>query len=343
MEFPFVKAKIPIMKCKNCNINKLSREFPKDVISGDCKHIPGFCLKCVVTYLNASKTNKCPECKALLNQKGIKRLNSNWENASFMIKVDSISTLNNPSNNQSGGGYFYVVMMNGTVITLSLEKVKTVIGLKRAIKSETNLEISKQKLLYNGNELKSHLQLIVLLYSITKGQSFKNLTFDLHWGFPDGERDYLDGTCLLYRDNFFYERVDWANKSHSHIPNIFHSGDKLNFATLTGHHCIKANLADLPPEITRLYFILSSWNAPNIGHFPNLSFKLYDTEKPDDQLCSCKLKYAASSSAIIMCVVIRNIFNNTWDIFEIGESSTGNAKNYTSIKSTISSLSTFFK
>ncbi|CAJ0764294.1 1835_t:CDS:2, partial [Entrophospora sp. SA101] len=308
MEFPFVKAKIPIMKCKNCNINKLSREFPKDVISGDCKHIPG-----------------------------IKRLNSNWENASFMIKVDSISTLNNPSNNQSGGGYFYVVMMNGTVITLSLEKVKTVIGLKRAIKSETNLEISKQKLLYNGNELKSHLQLIVLLYSITKGQSFKNLTFDLHWGFPDGERDYLDGTCLLYRDNFFYERVDWANKSHSHIPNIFHSGDKLNFATLT------ANLADLPPEITRLYFILSSWNAPNIGHFPNLSFKLYDTEKPDDQLCSCKLKYAASSSAIIMCVVIRNIFNNTWDIFEIGESSTGNAKNYTSIKSTISSLSTFFK
>lgn len=45
----------------------------------------------------------------------------------------------------------------------------------------------------------SHIQLIVVLYNITRAESIKNLTFDLFWGYPaNGTQDYLDGTCLLY-------------------------------------------------------------------------------------------------------------------------------------------------
>ena len=102
-------------------------------------------------------------------------------------------------------------------------------------------------------------------------------------------------------------------------------------------------MSDLPPTVTKLYFILSSWNSPSIGYFPNPSFKLYDTEKPDDQLCSYKLRAAASSKAVIMCAVIRNKNKTTWDVFEIGKLSAGNAKDYTPIKNTIEKLSTYLQ
>jgi hypothetical protein len=46
----------------------------------------------------------------------------------------------------------------------------------------------------------SHIQLIVVLYSITRAESIKSLIFDLFWGYPaNGNRDYLDGSCLLYK------------------------------------------------------------------------------------------------------------------------------------------------
>ena len=45
----------------------------------------------------------------------------------------------------------------------------------------------------------SHIQLIVVLYNITRAESIKSLTFDLFWGYPaNGTQDYLDGSCLLY-------------------------------------------------------------------------------------------------------------------------------------------------
>jgi hypothetical protein len=46
----------------------------------------------------------------------------------------------------------------------------------------------------------SHIQLIVVLYNITRAESIKSLTFDLFWGFPEsGSVDYLDGSCSLYK------------------------------------------------------------------------------------------------------------------------------------------------
>ncbi|CAH1759653.1 722_t:CDS:2 [Entrophospora sp. SA101] len=326
------------MKCKNCQLNKLSREFANDIISSKCQHVPNFCLKCIVNHLDTSKTNQCPECKSSLSQKEVQNLILKWKKAPFKIDVEIVATLNplnDPSKNQvtAASGYFYVIMINGHKIRFSLETIKTVIQLKRAIKSEINIQINKQKLIYNGNELTDfksnnssestlaeykivedcHIQLIVLLYSITKNQSLKSLTFDLQWGYPNGKIDYLDGTCLLYKDDTFFRKYDYLSKLYNDIPSMYHSGDRMDSTNQIGHHSIKANLSDLPPSITKLYFILSSWNSPDIGCFPNPSFKLYDTERPEDQLCSYKLKSAANSKAVIMCAVTRNKFKNTWD------------------------------
>jgi hypothetical protein len=64
-----------------------------------------------------------------------------------------------------------------------------------------------------------------LLYSITKDQSLNNLTFDLFWGFPRGMRDYLDGTCMLYKDKLFYKTVDYHLTCHDDLKDLTHSGD----------------------------------------------------------------------------------------------------------------------
>nr|CAG8505788.1 3277_t:CDS:2 [Entrophospora candida] len=343
------------MKCKNCQVDKLSREFPADVISNKCQHVPSFCLKCITNYLNGRNSRQCPECRTSLNQKEIENVRFSWDQASFKIDINSINVIDDnkklPStsfvNRTNLVGNFYVVMLDGHKIQLRLEKIKTILALKQAISSEIKIEVTKQKLIYNEVELEdyhknhfekklsdyqivegSHIQLIVLLYSISKKQSLNNLTFDLFWGFPGGLCDFLDGTCMLYNDRTFNRTFDYASRIHGDLKDILHSGDVMDAQNKRGHHRITVNLSSLPLNITKLYFILSSWSSPNIGSFPNPSFKLYDPDKPNEQLCRYNIRMAASSQALIMCVVSKNKIDGIWNIYEIGRLSSGNANNY---------------
>ncbi|CAB4437791.1 unnamed protein product [Rhizophagus irregularis] len=348
------------MKCSNCKVDKLSREFPTDTISQRCNHISSFCLKCVINHINAKTGNKqtvvkqCPECKMNLEAKEIKDLNVAWEKASFRIDVDNISQSHsqiNPARNGEVDGHgnattgdFYVVLLNGTKLKFRLEHIRSVGALKEAIKAQTKVETNKQKLIHKGVELQtytnqgrvqiqlseynivaeSHIQLIVLLYSISKELSINALTFDLFWGYPSTGCDYLDGTCMLYTGTGnnagqLWRRFDYQSTSFHDIPNMAHSGDVMDHSNRRGHHRITANLASLPQTVTKLYFILSSWNAPNIGHFPNPSFKMFDPSKPDIQLCSYTIQSAASSQAVIMCVAAKNGYDGNWNVFEVGK------------------------
>lgn len=94
--------------------------------------------------------------------------------------------------------------------------------------------------------------------------------------------------------------------------------------------------------VTKLYFILSSWNSPNIGHFPNPSFRMYDSSTPNINLCTYSIQQAASSQAVIMCCVGKNNLDGSWAVYEIGKLSAGNAKNYVPIEHTIGTLDPFF-
>ncbi|CAG8569892.1 1670_t:CDS:2 [Funneliformis caledonium] len=365
------------MKCSNCKIDKLSREFPNDIISQNCFHISTFCLKCIINIINTKDAQKqCPECKSNISAKELENLNILWEKAPFRINIENISELHSQKISQNGevdghgnatAGDFYVVLLNGTKLKFRLETIKTVGALKEAIKGQTKIETNKQKLIHKGVELQtyanqgriqnqlseyhivseSHIQLIVLLYSISKELSISALTFDLFWGYPSSGCDYLDGTCLLYTGTGnnagqLWRRFDYQSTSFHDIPNMSHSGDIMDHAERRGHHRITANLASLPPTVSKLYFILSSWNSPNIGHFPNPSFKMFDPSKPNIQLCSYTIQSAASSQAVIMCVAARNSFEGNWNVFEIGKLSAGNAKNYTPIEDTISNMDKFF-
>ncbi|CAG8707966.1 6567_t:CDS:2, partial [Funneliformis mosseae] len=365
------KKKVQNMKCTNCKVDKLSQEFPPDVISKNCFHVPNFCLRCVIEHLCVQKQNEaqqtCPECEAILSIEEFEDLDLAWEKAPFRIHIEKISepepTTEYTQNGNDLKGDFYIVLLNGTKLKFGLESIKNVLSLKEAINKQTTIEIDKQKLIYKGVELQTysthgktprqlseysivaecHIQLLVLLYSISKELSINALTFDLFWEYPrDKRRDFLDGTCLIYTDTGSNSHIfDYKRKTLVDIPSMDHSGDVVNDAARRGHHRITANLAEMPSNVTKLYFVLSSWSSPNIGCFPNPSFKMFDPSNPNVQLCSYSISSAASSRAVIMCVVSKNR-EGYWNVFEVGKLSDGNARNYAPINHTIMNMDQFF-
>src|SRR4051794_9965519 len=112
-------------------------------------------------YLDIQKNptqQKCPECKVILSRQEFKDLTLAWDKASFRVDIKDVSelkTINKNNLDQYGDakGDFYVVLLNGSKLCFKLEKIKTVEALKEAIKQQTNVENSKQKLIHRGVEL----------------------------------------------------------------------------------------------------------------------------------------------------------------------------------------------
>ncbi|GBB99894.1 hypothetical protein RclHR1_03670014 [Rhizophagus clarus] len=151
------------MKCTNCQIDKLSKEFPVDTIGRKCIHIPTHCLKCLVKYFDVQTAQqKCPECEASVSKHEVKELNLAWEKALFRISLKNhleskTKNKNNPDQNgenNTAKGNIYVILLNGTKLTFKLEDLNTVADLKEAIEKQTKVRINKQKLSYKGVELK---------------------------------------------------------------------------------------------------------------------------------------------------------------------------------------------
>ncbi|CAG8677425.1 10665_t:CDS:2, partial [Acaulospora morrowiae] len=346
------------MKCGQCKLEKLSKEFPYTTVTERCQHISTLCLRCLIAQLKEQPNKqqpKCPECPQILNTQEWKALNLAWEKAPFKIDVDSVGRVQQltPVDVTSTTGEFYIVMLNGQKVTMLLEENKTVIALRANIFKKLNVNQAKQKLIYNNEELQdtcqnrganlsdykigvgSHIQLIVVLYNITRAESIKNLTFDLYWGYPaNGAQDYLDGSCLLYAGDTFWRKYDYASVYYPSFPHMKHSGDEMDHANKRGHQRIVAKLDQLPPEVTQLYFVLSSWKSPTIGHFRTPTFRLYDESQPDKELCTYTIQQAANSQAVIMCCVSR-AGQGMWQVIQIGRLSAGNANDYDPIEISI--------
>lgn len=121
--------------------------------------------KCIINHLQGQKnpsSRQCPECSVLLTQKEVRDLNQAWEKAPFRIDIENISQIkasNSRNNNEinvngnATAGDFYVVLLNGQKVKLRLENIKTVVALKDAVKKQTGVEVSKQKLIHKGTEL----------------------------------------------------------------------------------------------------------------------------------------------------------------------------------------------
>ncbi|CAG8457042.1 10183_t:CDS:2 [Cetraspora pellucida] len=96
-------------------------------------------------------------------------------------------------------------------------------------------------------------------------------------------------------------------------------------AKIIGKHHITGNLVQLPPEVTVLYFVISSRKSPTLGQF-RLSFKLFNETKPDKYLWNYTVGAAAISQAVIMVCVSK--VGTEWNVYEIGKLSAGNVLLY---------------
>ncbi|CAB4414210.1 unnamed protein product [Rhizophagus irregularis] len=76
------------------------------------------------------------------------------------------------------------------------------------------------------------------LYTIdycTYAESIKNTTFDLFWGYPaNGNQDYLEGNCLLYKGYVFFRKYDHMSVFYPSFPDMRHSGDMMDNANKRG-------------------------------------------------------------------------------------------------------------
>ncbi|RUS34794.1 TerD domain-containing protein [Jimgerdemannia flammicorona] len=249
-------------------------------------------------------------------------------------------------------GEFYVVLLTGERFPFSLKNHTGVQALKTALKKVANVEPTKQKLIFQGTELNEHgqdslaaygigpgsyIQLIIILFAITSGSLVRNVTFRLYWGYPATGKDYLDGTCLVFRDGPEDIMVyDYMHRFRPPFPHIKHSGDVMDDVGKRGHHEIVVDLANLPPDVRQLYFVLSSFQSPTIGHFPNPSFQMFDRDKPTEQLCSYTIANAKDHQAVILACVSRTV--QGWQVAAVGRLSLGNVNDYDPIIDTITTI-----
>lgn len=200
----------------------------------------------------------------------------------------------------------------------------------------------------------SIIQLVKLLFAVP--QNIKQVVFDLNWEYPNEanllkgtERGYLDASCLMFENEKCVRTIDFVQKNelmlellkkHKGIKKkewgVKHSGDRMDDRKRIGHHLIDVSIADIPLEVTNLFFVLSAWNAPTISMYPNPSLSFYEKSKPEVNLCSTTYTHASDFSAVVMCSLFRS--RNGWVVYENGQTSTGNAMDYDPIKCSIQKL-----
>ena len=185
----------------------------------------------------------------------------------------------------------------------------------------------------------STIYLLVLLYAIPDG--FDHVIFDLVWGYPTFDVDFLDASVLLYSHSEFIEVVDWKNKTSRSCSAVKHSGDDMKNDKRLGHQTIDVWIKSIPAYINKLVFTLSAWKSRNIFEYPNRCLRFFDAKNRDKQLCDDKMSddkksHATDFQAVIMCCLTNK--GSGWEVFSLQNPSHGNAKNYEPLKNSIVGL-----
>lgn len=335
--------------CKGCNVEKLSNEFPPVTVSDECDHPPLTCIRCVVDFCQREKKCPHPDCSVSVTPDCS---TIQWFKAildEMFREYEAVYTPQAPKG--SGKEILNITVLNGDATQIPYNSFMSMVDVQMYIKSKLDIPPNKQKILFEDKEVQifnsigQHLTLsdnnippyatiylVVLLYAIP--EAFDHVVFDLYWGYPSSQRDYLDASCMVYQGTQFLYLADFQERN---MNGITHSGDVMNDYSRTGHHTIHVYLKQLPSNVTHLFFTLSAWNSPNIARYPNPSLKFYEASDTKKDLCKTTFTHARNSQAVVMCSVSKNS-QGRWEIYESGKLSAGNAKHYTQLKSTISNL-----
>ncbi|XP_071128558.1 uncharacterized protein [Mytilus edulis] len=337
------------MACIICQADKLRNEYPPHNVSKDCNHPSLICLRCIVKHVDEKESCPHPGCDLVIGEQSKTMLLFKAILSKQFKEYESAYT---PLVEIGGSNqYINITGLTGESTTVLFFPSMTIDQLKSEIHKKMNHKEDRQKLLYDGKEMSvygtngvmstlseygvkpnSTICVVICLYSIP--EHFDDVVFDLHWGYPSKQVDFLDASCLLFQGAVYQSVIDWR---HTQSIAVRHSGDVMDSRRRIGHHTIKVSLQKIPSNVTHLFFVLSAWSSPNIAQYPNPSLKFYDASKPGKNLCKTTFHHARNSQAVIMCSMSRNTHGH-WEIFESGQLSAGNAKNYPRLIRTIQQL-----
>ncbi|WAR10219.1 hypothetical protein MAR_035295 [Mya arenaria] len=323
--------------------------------------LPGWCVsgyKCTIKSVEDSSTCPYPECGSSVKLTDNKPqyfqaiLDDLFKE--YAVDDDDDTDVNGGATHFSLGGTLTISLLTGESMAIPFTPSMEILQLKAKIMNQLKHDTNKQKLLYKDTELTSYqsngahsklsdfavkpnstIQLVVLLFAIP--DNFNHVVFDLFWGYPSSGPDYLDATCLTFQGTYFLRYCDYRNRAY--ISALSHSGDVMDDRNRQGHHTIQVKLKEIPPNISHLFFTLSAYNSPNISRYPNPSLRFYEAANPSKNLCKTTFHHAGASQAVVMCSMSRNATGG-WEIFKSGKLSSGNAKNYAPLTTTIRSLIT---
>ncbi|XP_063446841.1 uncharacterized protein LOC134726371 [Mytilus trossulus] len=349
------------MTCVICNLEKLSEEFCPENASTKCDHPCLVCLRCLVD--NATKNGKCPYPKCAVDIETESDSVALFEKIlSQMFTVYEASYQQKDHSASGEDEHVIITDLTGESIRIPLSQSMTINQLKDIIKERLGHEQNKQKLVFEGKDMQneeaqlssfgvtsnSKICLVVCLYAIP--EYFDHVVFDLYWGFPMKETssllsffglgnkeyqlDFLDASCLMFCGPDHYQTIDYRKKISE--AGVEHSGDRNDYANKTGHHTIDVHISKIPHDVTHLFFTLSAWNSPSISKYPNPSLKFFKASNRQNNLCKTSFSDAGNSQAVIMCSVSKSY--GRWKIFESGQLSAGNAKDYNPLVATITEL-----
>ncbi|CAG8503431.1 2337_t:CDS:2 [Cetraspora pellucida] len=114
-------------------------------------------IMCLVSCLekhNNKDGPSCPQCNVVLTQKELESLKIIWEKAPFLVEIPHLNNVKDNKEIAEEKGEFYVALLNGQKYSFRFEQVKTVRALKLSLVQITGIESRKQKLIFEGVELK---------------------------------------------------------------------------------------------------------------------------------------------------------------------------------------------
>jgi len=173
---------------------------------------------------------------------------------------------------------------------------------------------------------------------------------------PQGQQDYLDGSCMVYSEERLLDIVDFRG-AHSAVADcgdrkpssatlewsagkgkaasVLHSGDVMSAEG--GTHVIRICLSELPDFVTDCFFVISAYNCRNLGLFRSLSMRLFDVQSPSRDPLSAFVKAdAGNASAALVCALTRKV--GVWSVRSFGRPCDGTIRDYAPIEETIAPL-----
>lgn len=340
------------MECSDCNITKLSNEFPTGRLSDECDHFPSFCLRCIVN----KGITVCPECNVDIDKDVREDIEIKYgiitQAGHLKPPAAKTTTIQTRSHYSTRLISFTVSLMGGdTEECKNINNNITVSRFMLELASKFNIPRNFQRIMFNGQEIKpyidnheavlmdyniengSTLQLMKMLLESTVDRPYHTINFTLRWQqrVDFFSRVYLDASCFAYSGNAYSDYTDFKNTHR--LTGVTHSGP----AQHRNFHTLQVNLDRVHGDITHLFFVMSACRVGSLRDIAAPTIQLCERSRPQEMISDYTINNSSNRQAAIMCCLKRTSIGG-WQAFSLGTQCDGNVSNYYSIRGAISGV-----